>query len=59
MTIPFEYDEAAIMDGASYWTTLLENHAAAVQAGPGDSRRANIVAVWTDFFGPRSTSTTE
>ncbi len=52
MTIPFEYDEAAIMDGANwftiFWSVILP------MAKPALSTVAvlNIVAVWTDFFGP-------
>lgn len=52
MTIPFEYDEAAIMDGASwftiFWSVILP------MAKPALTTVAvlNLVAVWTDFFGP-------
>jgi multiple sugar transport system permease protein len=52
MTIPFEYDEAALMDGASwftiFWSVILP------MAKPALTTVAvlNLVAVWTDFFGP-------
>ncbi|RPJ51617.1 MAG: carbohydrate ABC transporter permease [Chloroflexi bacterium] len=52
MGIPFEYDEAAIMDGAGwfriFWSIILPMAKPALTA----VAVLNIVYVWTDFFGP-------
>lgn len=52
MGIPFEYDEAAIMDGANWFTIF--NKVILPMAKPALTTVAvlNIVFVWTDFFGP-------
>ena len=52
MTIPFEYDEAAIMDGASYWTIFWRIMLPLSKPALATVAVLNIVAVWTDFFGP-------
>ena len=52
MTIPFEYDEAAIMDGASYWTIFWKIMPPLSKPALATVAVLNIVAVWTDFFGP-------
>jgi multiple sugar transport system permease protein len=52
MTIPFEYDEAAIMDGASYWTIFWKIMLPLSKPALATVAVLNIVAVWTDFFGP-------
>jgi multiple sugar transport system permease protein len=52
MTIPFEYDEAAIMDGASRWTIFWRIMLPLSKPALATVAVLNIVAVWTDFFGP-------
>jgi multiple sugar transport system permease protein len=52
MTIPFEYDEAAIMDGASRWTIFWKIMLPLSKPALATVAVLNIVAVWTDFFGP-------
>ena len=52
MTIPFEYDEAAIMDGASWWTIFWKIMLPLSKPALATVAVLNIVAVWTDFFGP-------
>lgn len=52
MTIPFEYDEAAIMDGASRWTIFWRIMLPLSKPVLATVAVLNIVAVWTDFFGP-------
>jgi multiple sugar transport system permease protein len=52
MTIPFEYDEAAIMDGASWFTIFWKVILPMSKPALTTVAVLNIVAVWTDFFGP-------
>jgi multiple sugar transport system permease protein len=52
MTIPFEYDEAAIMDGASWFTIFWKIMLPLSKPALATVAVLNIVAVWTDFFGP-------
>jgi multiple sugar transport system permease protein len=52
MTIPFEYDEAAIMDGASRWTIFWRIMLPLSTPALATVAVLNIVGVWTDFFGP-------
>jgi multiple sugar transport system permease protein len=52
MTIPFEYDEAAIMDGASWFTIFWKILMPMTKPALATVAVLNMVAVWTDFFGP-------
>jgi multiple sugar transport system permease protein len=52
MTIPFEYDEAAIMDGASWFTIFWKILMPMSKPALATVAVLNMVAVWTDFFGP-------
>ncbi len=52
MTIPFEYDEAAIMDGANWFTIFWNIILPLSKPALTTVAVLNIVAVWTDFFGP-------
>ena len=52
MTIPFEYDEAAIMDGANWFTIFWRIMLPLSKPALATVAVLNIVAVWTDFFGP-------
>lgn len=52
MTIPFEYDEAAIMDGASWFTIFWSILLPLAKPALATVAVLNIVYVWTDFFGP-------
>ena len=52
MTIPFEYDEAAIMDGASWFTIFWKILMPMSKPALTTVAVLNMVAVWTDFFGP-------
>jgi multiple sugar transport system permease protein len=52
MTIPFEYDEAAIMDGAGWFTIFWKILMPMSKPALTTVAVLNMVAVWTDFFGP-------
>jgi multiple sugar transport system permease protein len=52
MTIPFEYDEAAIMDGASWWTIFYKLLLPLSKPALTTVAVLNLVYEWTDFFGP-------
>jgi len=52
MTIPFEYDEAAIMDGANWFTIFWRIMLPLSKPALATVAVLNVVAVWTDFFGP-------
>jgi multiple sugar transport system permease protein len=52
MTIPFEYDEAAIMDGANWFTIFWKIMLPLSKPVLTTVAVLNIVWVWTDFFGP-------
>ena len=52
MTIPFEYDEAAIMDGAGWFTIFWKIMLPLSKPALTTVAVLNLVAVWTDFFGP-------
>jgi multiple sugar transport system permease protein len=52
MGIPFEYDEAAIMDGAGWFTIFWRIILPMSKPALTTVAVLNIVAVWTDFFGP-------
>jgi len=52
MTIPFEYDEAAIMDGANWFTIFWNIMLPLSKPALTTVAVLNLVAVWTDFFGP-------
>lgn len=51
-TIPFEYDEAAIMDGAGWFTIFWRIMLPLSKPALATVAVLNIVGVWTDFFGP-------
>jgi multiple sugar transport system permease protein len=51
-TIPFEYDEAAIMDGAGWFTIFWRIILPMSKPALATVAVLNIVSVWTDFFGP-------
>jgi multiple sugar transport system permease protein len=51
-TIPFEYDEAAIMDGANWFTIFWRIILPMAKPALATVAVLNIVSVWTDFFGP-------
>jgi multiple sugar transport system permease protein len=52
MTIPFELDEAAIIDGASWFTIFLRIMLPLSKPALATVAVLNFVSVWTDFFGP-------
>ena len=49
---PLESDEAAIMDEASWWTIFWRIMLPQSKPALATVAVLNIVAVWTDFFGP-------
>jgi multiple sugar transport system permease protein len=51
-TIPYEYDEAAIMDGAGWFTIFWRIILPMAKPALATVAVLNVVAVWTDFFGP-------
>ena len=52
MTIPFELDEAAIIDGASWFTIFIRILLPLSKPALATVAVLNFVSVWTDFFGP-------
>jgi multiple sugar transport system permease protein len=52
MSIPFEYDEAAIMEGANWFTIFWKIMLPLSKPALATVAVLNIVATWTDFFGP-------
>jgi len=52
MTIPFELDEAAIIDGASWFTIFWRIMLPLTKPALATVAVLNFVSVWTDFFGP-------
>ena len=51
-TIPYEYDEAAIMDGAGWFSIFWGIILPLAKPALATVAVLNIVGVWTDFFGP-------
>ncbi len=52
MTIPFELDEAAIIDGAGWFTIFWRILLPLSKPALATVAVLNFVSVWTDFFGP-------